>query len=72
MSCIRVEGSVRLLVVASPSGGRVSIGALQATPPDVLANPGLLDEVVSLGANTPQYPAPGPSRTELLATVATR
>ena len=49
---------------------RVSIGALQATPPEVLAKPGLLEKVVALGANAPQYPAPGPARTELLATVA--
>ena len=48
----------------------VSIGALQATPPEVLAKPDLLEKVVALGANAPQYPAPGPTRTELLATVA--
>ena len=50
---------------------RVSIGSLQATPPEVLATPGLLDKVLALGADAPQYPAPGPTRTELLATIAT-
>ncbi len=48
---------------------RVAIGALQATPPEVLAKPGLLDKVVALGANAPQYPVPGPARSELLAVV---
>ena len=42
----------------------------QATPPEVLAKPGLLDKVIALGANAPQYPIPGPTRTELLATIA--
>ncbi len=50
---------------------RVSIGSLQATPPEALATPGLLDKVLALGADAPHYPAPGPTRTELLATIAT-
>ena len=49
---------------------RVSIGSLQATPPEALATPGLLDKVLALGADAPHYPAPGPTRTELLATIA--
>jgi 2-polyprenyl-6-methoxyphenol hydroxylase-like FAD-dependent oxidoreductase len=51
---------------------RLSIGSLQATPPEALAQPGLLDKIIALGANAPQYPTPGPTRTELLATIANR
>ena len=33
----------------------------------LLAEPGLLEKVISLGSTAPRYPAPGPSRAELLA-----
>jgi 2-polyprenyl-6-methoxyphenol hydroxylase-like FAD-dependent oxidoreductase len=46
---------------------RSSIASLIATPDEVLAQPGLLDQVISLGADAPQYPSPGPTRAELLA-----
>lgn len=49
---------------------RVSIGSLVATPSEVLAQPGLLDKVIALGAGAPQYSLPGPTRAELLATIA--
>jgi 2-polyprenyl-6-methoxyphenol hydroxylase-like FAD-dependent oxidoreductase len=49
---------------------RVAIGALQVTPPELLAKPGLLDTILALGANATQDPVPGPTRAELLATVA--
>lgn len=35
----------------------------------VLAEPGMLAKVVSAGSGAPRYPAPGPSRAELAATV---
>ena len=47
-----------------------SVAAMTALPVDVLAEPGLLDRVISLGSTAPRYCAPGPSRTELLAAVA--
>jgi len=40
---------------------------MTALPVDVLAEPGLLDRVISIGSAAPRYCAPGPSRTELLA-----
>jgi 2-polyprenyl-6-methoxyphenol hydroxylase-like FAD-dependent oxidoreductase len=51
---------------------RLAIGSLLATPPEVLAQPGLLGSVISLGANEPRYPMPGPTRAELLTTIANR
>ncbi len=44
-----------------------SVASLTALPEEALAEPGLLGQVISLGSSTPRYPAPGPSRTELLA-----
>ena len=44
-----------------------SVAAMTALPADVLAEPGLLDRVISLGSTAPRYCDPGPSRTELLA-----
>jgi hypothetical protein len=51
---------------------RLAIGSLLATPPEVLAEPGLLGSIISLGANAPRYPMPGPTRAELLTTIANR
>jgi hypothetical protein len=45
------------------------LAAVLATPDEVLAAPGLLDRVIALGADAPQYPLPGPTRAELLAAV---
>ena len=39
-----------------------AVAALIAMPTDALAEPGLLDKVISLGSTAPRYPAPGPSR----------
>jgi 2-polyprenyl-6-methoxyphenol hydroxylase-like FAD-dependent oxidoreductase len=49
---------------------RMLIGSMLATPPEVLATPGLLDKVIALGAGAPQYATPGPTRSELLAAIA--
>jgi hypothetical protein len=49
---------------------RMLIGSMLATPPEVLASPGLLDKVITLGADAPQYTTPGPTRSELLAAIA--
>jgi 2-polyprenyl-6-methoxyphenol hydroxylase-like FAD-dependent oxidoreductase len=46
-----------------------SIAALLATPDQVLARPGTVERVWALGGNAPQYPLPGPSRTDLLAAI---
>jgi 2-polyprenyl-6-methoxyphenol hydroxylase-like FAD-dependent oxidoreductase len=50
--------------------GFASISALLATPDQVLSEPGVLDRVIALGAEAPQYPLPGPARAELLAALA--
>jgi hypothetical protein len=47
----------------------VSVASLTAMPEEALAEPGLLAKVISLGSSTPRYPAPGPSRAELLAAI---
>ena len=44
-----------------------AVAALTAMPSEALAEPGLLDKVISLGSTAPRYSAPGPSRAELLA-----
>jgi 2-polyprenyl-6-methoxyphenol hydroxylase-like FAD-dependent oxidoreductase len=49
---------------------RMTIATLQATPPEVLATPGLLDKVIALGAGGPRYTIPSPTRAELLAAIA--
>ena len=46
-----------------------SITAFLATGQEVLARPGVLDRTMALGAGAPQYPLPGPTRAELLATI---
>ncbi len=46
-----------------------SVASLTALPEEALAEPGLLAKAISLGASTPRYPVPGPSRTELLAAI---
>jgi 2-polyprenyl-6-methoxyphenol hydroxylase-like FAD-dependent oxidoreductase len=47
-----------------------SIACLLTTPDEELATPGLLERVIELGATAPAYPLGGPSRRELLATIA--
>jgi 2-polyprenyl-6-methoxyphenol hydroxylase-like FAD-dependent oxidoreductase len=47
----------------------VSVMSLIATPQQALAAPGLRGKVITLGANAPRYPTPGPTRAELLAAV---
>jgi hypothetical protein len=47
-----------------------SVAALTAMQADVLAEPGMLDRVISIGSTAPRYCDPGPSRTELLAAIA--
>jgi hypothetical protein len=44
-----------------------AVAAMTTMPSDALAEPGLLEKVISLGSTAPRYPAPGPSRAELLA-----
>ena len=46
-----------------------SVAALTAMPADVLAEPGMLDKVISVGSAAPRYSAPAPARAELLAAV---
>ena len=46
-----------------------AVAALVAMPGEVLAEPGLLEKVISLGSTSPRYPGPGPARAELLAAV---
>ena len=48
---------------------RSTLGALNATPAEVFAAPGLADRVLALGAGAPRHPA-GPDRRELLAALA--
>ena len=40
---------------------------MTAITSNALAESGLLEKVISLGSTAPRYPAPGPSRAELLA-----
>lgn len=46
-----------------------SIASFIATPDEVLAEPGLLDKVLSIGAGAPRYAGSGPSRVELLTAI---
>lgn len=46
-----------------------AISGLLATPDEVLAEPGVLERTIELGAGAPQYPLPGRSREELLEVV---
>jgi hypothetical protein len=48
----------------------LSLASLLATPDELFAEPGLVDRVMKLGAGAPRYPLPGPTRQELLATIA--
>ena len=47
-----------------------SVAAMTALPIDALAEPGMLDKVISLGTTAPRYSAPGPPRAELLDALA--
>ena len=65
----------KALYAASPRDPDVlraytAVAALVAMPGEVLAEPGLLEKVIALGSTTPRYPAPGPSRAELLSAIA--
>jgi 2-polyprenyl-6-methoxyphenol hydroxylase-like FAD-dependent oxidoreductase len=44
--------------------------ALQSTPEEELAAPGLLDRIIAASAGLPQYPDPGPDRAALLKAIA--
>ena len=44
--------------------------ALQSTPEEELAAPGLLDRIIAASAGLPQYPDPGPDRAALLQAIA--
>ena len=48
----------------------LSLASLLVTPDELFATPGLVDRVLQLGAGAPTYPLPGPTRQELLATIA--
>ena len=47
-----------------------SIAAFITLPSEVFATPGVPERVAALGASAPQYPLPGPARTELLDAIA--
>jgi len=49
--------------------GHASIVSLLAMPQEALAEPGLVEKVVSLGANAPRYPASGPRHQDVVAAV---
>ncbi|HVL06432.1 MAG TPA: FAD-dependent oxidoreductase [Acidimicrobiales bacterium] len=64
----------KAMMAAAPSDPAVlraflAISALQATPEEILAVPGMYDRVVEGGADAPQYVLPGPDRAALLAAV---
>ena len=46
-----------------------SITSFVATGQEVFARPGVLDRAMTVGADSPQYPLPGPTRAELLRTI---
>jgi 2-polyprenyl-6-methoxyphenol hydroxylase-like FAD-dependent oxidoreductase len=50
--------------------GYQSLVSLLTTPPQLLAEPGLLDRIVRLGKDAANYPIPGPDRRALLAAIA--
>jgi len=41
-----------------------AVAALTAMPADVLAEPGMLDKVISVGSAAPRYSVPGPARAD--------
>jgi 2-polyprenyl-6-methoxyphenol hydroxylase-like FAD-dependent oxidoreductase len=47
-----------------------TVAGFLATPDEVLSTPGVLDRVMALGLDAPQYPLPGPSRAALLEALA--
>ncbi|MFC7547722.1 FAD-dependent oxidoreductase [Plantactinospora sp. GCM10030261] len=47
-----------------------ALASFIATPDEVFATPGLLDRACTLGAGADRYPLPGPSRSDLLDTLA--
>jgi 2-polyprenyl-6-methoxyphenol hydroxylase-like FAD-dependent oxidoreductase len=59
--------------LADPDVARdyASIAGMLATPDQVLSRPGTVERVWALGGKAPQYPLPGPTRADLLATLAT-
>jgi 2-polyprenyl-6-methoxyphenol hydroxylase-like FAD-dependent oxidoreductase len=46
-----------------------TLGSLLATPAQLFADPAVAGRVMRLGADTPQYPLPGPDRAKLLAAI---
>jgi 2-polyprenyl-6-methoxyphenol hydroxylase-like FAD-dependent oxidoreductase len=46
-----------------------ALASFIAQPEEIFGAPGVLDRVLTLSAGAPQYPQPGPSRTELLDTL---
>jgi 2-polyprenyl-6-methoxyphenol hydroxylase-like FAD-dependent oxidoreductase len=57
------------LVDAELTRAHSAIASFIAQPDEVFAAPGVLDRALTLGADSPQYPQPGPSRAELLDTL---
>ena len=49
--------------------GYASLMQLLCTPTELLAQPGVFERVIELGAQAPQYPIPGPDRHALLAAI---
>jgi 2-polyprenyl-6-methoxyphenol hydroxylase-like FAD-dependent oxidoreductase len=50
--------------------GYASLMQLLTTPTELLAQPGVFDRVIELGAQAPRYPIPGPDRHALLTAIA--
>jgi 2-polyprenyl-6-methoxyphenol hydroxylase-like FAD-dependent oxidoreductase len=66
----------KALYAAAPKDPEVlraymSVVSMLCTPQEALAAPGMVAKVLTLGANAPQYPTPGPDRAQLLSTIAT-
>jgi 2-polyprenyl-6-methoxyphenol hydroxylase-like FAD-dependent oxidoreductase len=49
--------------------GYASVVQLLCTPTELLAQPGVFERVIELGADAPRYPIPGPDRRALLAAI---
>ena len=57
--------AIEALAIGGPDGE--AIAAFLTEQPFPLAEPGMLDKVISVGSAAPRYSAPAPARAELLA-----
>jgi pimeloyl-ACP methyl ester carboxylesterase/2-polyprenyl-6-methoxyphenol hydroxylase-like FAD-dependent oxidoreductase len=51
---------------------QTTIGSMLATPPEALADPGLFEKVIALGADAPRYPESAPTHDDLVAAIEGR